>query len=90
MLIVERFVSSLINKYGKYPILTADGGTWYPSQAFKFLKLKHQGFTGHKSLWISISGLRPSRLGDLGFFLYCDFFLCIYLILIYISLFLFF
>jgi len=41
MLIVERFVSSLINRYGKYPISTADGSTWYPPQAFEFLKLKH-------------------------------------------------
>src|SRR6478752_4102273 len=52
MLIVsERFVFSLINKYGKYPISTADGGTWYPSQVFKFLKLKHHiHFSLEKSL----------------------------------------
>ena len=41
LIVAERFVFSLINKYGKYPISTADGGTWYPSQAFKFLKLKY-------------------------------------------------
>ena len=29
MLIAERFIASLIDKYGKHPILT-DGGTWYP------------------------------------------------------------
>ena len=41
LIVAERFVFSLINKYGKYPISTADGGTWYLSQAFKFLKLKY-------------------------------------------------
>jgi putative transposase len=41
MLIVsEHFLSSLIDKYGKHRIST-DGGTWYPPQACKFLKLKH-------------------------------------------------
>ena len=40
MLIAERFLSSLLNKYGKHPIST-DGGTWYPAQACKFLELKH-------------------------------------------------
>ena len=39
MLVAERFLSSLINTYGKHPIST-DGGTWYP-QACRFLKLKH-------------------------------------------------
>ena len=39
ILIAERFIASLINKYGKHPVST-DGGTWYP-QACKFLKLKH-------------------------------------------------
>jgi putative transposase len=39
MLIAERFIASLIDKYGKHPIST-DGGTWYP-QACQFLKLDH-------------------------------------------------
>jgi putative transposase len=39
MLVSERFIVSLINTYGKYPVST-NGGTWYP-QACKFLKLKH-------------------------------------------------
>jgi putative transposase len=39
MLVVERFIVSLINKYGKHPVST-DGGTWYP-QSFKFLKPKY-------------------------------------------------
>ena len=39
MLIAERFIASLINKFGKHPVST-DGGTWYP-KACQFLKLKH-------------------------------------------------
>ncbi len=38
MLIAEHYISSLINKYDRYPVST-DGGTWYPPQACKFLKL---------------------------------------------------
>ena len=37
MLIAERFIVSLINRYGNHPVST-DGGTWYP-QACRFLKL---------------------------------------------------
>ena len=40
MLIAERFIASLIDKYGKHPIST-DGDTWYPPQACQFLKLQH-------------------------------------------------
>lgn len=36
MLVAERFIASLINKYGKHPVST-DGGTRY-SQACRFLK----------------------------------------------------
>ena len=39
MLVAERFISSLINRYGKHPIST-DGGTWYP-QDCRFLKVNH-------------------------------------------------
>ncbi len=39
MFVAEKFISSLVNTYGKYPIST-DGGTWYP-QACQFLKLDH-------------------------------------------------
>jgi len=39
MLIAERFIASLIDKYDKHSIST-DGGTWYP-QVCRFLKLKH-------------------------------------------------
>jgi putative transposase len=39
MLVAERFIASLTNRYGKHSVST-DGGTWYP-QACRFLKLKH-------------------------------------------------
>ena len=39
LIVAERFIASLIDKYGKHPIST-DGGTWYP-QACQFLKLDH-------------------------------------------------
>ena len=39
MLIAERFIQSLIEKYGKHTVYT-DGGTWY-HEAFKVLGLKH-------------------------------------------------
>ena len=39
MLVAERLISSLVDKYGKHPVST-DGGTWYP-QACQFLKLDH-------------------------------------------------
>jgi putative transposase len=40
MLVAERFIVSLLDKYGRHPVST-DGGTWYPPQACKFLKLKY-------------------------------------------------
>ncbi len=39
MFVAERFLSDIIQEYGKHSIST-DGGTWYP-QACRFLKLKH-------------------------------------------------
>jgi putative transposase len=39
MFVAERFISGLVNAYGKHPAST-DGGTWYP-QACRFLKLDH-------------------------------------------------
>ena len=39
MFVAERFIQSLIRKYGEHPVST-DGGTWYP-QACRFLKIKH-------------------------------------------------
>jgi putative transposase len=38
--VTEHFLSDIVDKYGEFPVSTADGGTWYP-QACKFLKLKH-------------------------------------------------
>ena len=39
MFVAERFIQSLIRKYGEHPVST-DGGTWY-SQACRFLRLPH-------------------------------------------------
>jgi putative transposase len=39
-LVAEKFISSLIDKYGKHTVYT-DGGTWYP-QACTFLHFKHR------------------------------------------------
>ncbi len=39
ILIAERFILSLTNRYGNHPVST-DGGTWYP-QACKFLNIDH-------------------------------------------------
>ncbi len=47
LVVAEHFIVSLINKYGKRPFSTTDGGggTWYP-QAFRFfLKLDHHTHT---------------------------------------------
>ena len=47
ILVAKRFLQELIRKYGKYPVST-DGGTWYPSQACKFLKLKHHTHSSYE------------------------------------------
>ena len=39
ILAAEKFIRSLVSKYGKHSVYT-DGGTWYP-EACKILKLKH-------------------------------------------------
>jgi putative transposase len=39
MFVAERFLSHLLDKYGKHQV-SSDGGTWYP-QACKFLNLYH-------------------------------------------------
>ena len=39
MLVAEKFIRSLVKKYGKHTLYT-DGGTWY-DQACNILKLKH-------------------------------------------------
>ena len=39
MLVAEKFIRSLVDKYGKYTVYT-DRGTWYP-EACNVLRLKH-------------------------------------------------
>jgi putative transposase len=39
MIVAEKFIRSLVFKYGKHSVYN-DGGTWYP-EACKLLKLKH-------------------------------------------------
>ena len=42
MLVAERFLSKVVEEYGIHSVSTSDGGgTWYPPQACKFLKLFH-------------------------------------------------
>jgi putative transposase len=40
MFVAEKFIRSLVDKYGRHTVYT-DGGTWYP-QACNFLHLKHR------------------------------------------------
>jgi putative transposase len=40
MLVAEKFMSDLVKAHGNHPVST-DGGTWYPTMACRFLKLKH-------------------------------------------------
>ena len=40
LIVAEQFLQELIKKYGKNPVFTDGGGTWYP-QACRFLKLRH-------------------------------------------------
>src|SRR5215212_993738 len=40
MLVAERFLKGLVIEYGKHPLSTDGGGTWYP-QACRFLNIEH-------------------------------------------------
>lgn len=40
MFVAERFLLTVVKDYGKRPVSTDGGGTWYP-QACQFLKLEH-------------------------------------------------
>ena len=40
LIVAERFISSLINRYGKHLVSTDGGGSWYP-KACRFLKVNH-------------------------------------------------
>ena len=46
MLTAERFILSLINKYGKQPVST-DGRTWYPQEC-RFLNTHHHIHSSHE------------------------------------------
>ena len=49
---IERFMSNIVvGEYGEHPVSTKDGGTWYPSQACRFLKLPHHVHFLHIRLW---------------------------------------
>ena len=39
MIIAEKFIRSLVSKYGKHTVYTADGGTWY-DEACNIIGLK--------------------------------------------------
>ena len=41
MFVAERFLSDISHVYGKHPVSTDGGGTWYPTMACRLLKLKH-------------------------------------------------
>jgi putative transposase len=48
MFVAEHFLSDIVDKYGhQYPVSTDGGGTWYPPQACKFLKLNHHIHSSH-------------------------------------------
>jgi hypothetical protein len=40
MLVAEQFLKGLVKRYGKHPLSSDGGTTWYP-QACRFLKLDH-------------------------------------------------
>ena len=40
MLVAEKFIRSLVEKYGKHTVYT-DGGTWYDDEACNVIGLKH-------------------------------------------------
>ena len=41
MFVAERFLSQVLNKYRLHSVWSDGGGTWYPPQACRFLKLNH-------------------------------------------------
>ena len=40
---IERFLSEVVKRYGLHSVSSSDGGggTWYPPQAYRFIKLVH-------------------------------------------------
>ena len=51
ILVAEKFIKDLIKKYGKHPLSTEDGGTWY-SQACRFVKMKHHLHSSYEKSFI--------------------------------------
>ncbi len=41
LFVTERFLSDVLDKYGKHQASSDGGVTWYPPQACKFLKVDH-------------------------------------------------
>ena len=66
MFVAERFLSKVVNKYGLRSVSSDDGGTWYPPQACKFLKLFHHIHSHYEKNMIertsSILKIEPSAL----------------------------
>ena len=62
LIVAERFIASLINTYGKHPVSTTDGGTWYPPQACRFLKLKYHLHSSLKRKALSKGQSNISRI----------------------------
>ncbi len=68
--VAERFLSRMVNDYGKHPISTDDGGTWYPLQA-KFLELEHYIHSPYeKSIIKRIMLYIKDRTESFNYFLY--------------------
>jgi putative transposase len=64
----------MVKEYGKLPVSTDGGGTWYP-QAWKFLKLKHHLHSRYEKSNIErIIQYIKDRVEDLDF---DDYFPCI-------------
>jgi putative transposase len=71
MLIAEKFIHSLVEKYGRHTVYT-DGGTWY-DEACNILKLKHYLHSSiEKSLMERVNQYFKDRTE-----LFDDYYLCV-------------
>ena len=60
MFVAERFLSNLLEEYGKHYVST-DGGSWYP-QVYQFLKLKHHIHSSYeKSIYRKNNAISKDR-----------------------------
>jgi len=50
MPVAEKFLRSVVEKYGKHTVYT-DGGTWYP-EAYTVLRLKHYLHSPLEKSWM--------------------------------------